>query len=489
MRLGRHREIIQFTLYSSHPPTLEEVSIVRTCCDGGKTVARSAVIDSLAKTPPHEWEVTKSLAGDPRWETTQRIILSRHFERSALLKRFLLYIVAGVIRDRKSEITEHQIGVRVFDRPQSYRTVEDNIVRNYARQLRRRLSEYYADEGASDVLRLDIPLGAYVPVFVQAATVAFEEPVQETLVPNPPASGESSPSRLTTSLLRRRWKHLLIAVGLLVAYSGLLVGLSWFAAIRFHDRQPSLSAPTNALWAAIFGGSSITYIVPADAGLNLLEDVSHHLMPLADYINSGYFSLPLSQLDGHSSEDMRTQQLTSYVDLQIVTSLERLPYFDPRRATLRFPRELRLDDLKNVNAVILGSVGSNPWAAIADQTANFRITNQPGMNSAVILNNAPLPGEAVSYPSHWNEPTHDTYAVIQYLPNLAGTGHLLLLQGLDVAGTQACAEVLLHPVAIAAILQRATRPDGTLRPFEILLHATSLGSSATDTHVVADRIH
>ena len=64
------------------------------------------------------------------------------------------------------------------------------------------------------------------------------------------------------------------------------------------------------------------------------------------------------------------------------------------------------------------------------------------------------PGEAASYVSHWNEPAHETYALISYLPNISGTGHLLLLQGLDAAGTQAAAETAFHPEAIAQILRQ-----------------------------------
>ena len=79
--------------------------------------------------------------------------------------------------------------------------------------------------------------------------------------------------------------------------------------------------------------------------------------------------------------------------------------------------------------------------------------------------------------------------MIAYLPNLSGSGHLLLLQGLDVAGTQAAAEALLHPDVIAPILRKATRRDGSLRAFEILLRSTSLESNATNTEVIGSRIY
>lgn len=90
--------------------------------------------------------------------------------------------------------------------------------------------------------------------------------------------------------------------------------------------------------------------------------------------------------------------------------------------------------------------------------------------------------------SHWNEPAHQTFALISCLPNLAGNGRLLVLQGLDVAGNQAAREALVHPSVIGPILHRARRPDGSLRFFEILLRSTSIESSSAATQVIGSRI-
>ena len=157
----------------------------------------------------------------------------------------------------------------------------------------------------------------------------------------------------------RRWKRLLVLASLLAAYSVALGGLGWFAATRLHEQHAAVLTPEpiRQLWAALFGGPANCYIVPADAGFNLLEDLLHHPMPLALYMKGSYLNLPLPQIDGHSAEDLRAQQFTSFTDLQIVTALARLPEFNPQRAILRFPRELRLDDLKHANAIILGSMG------------------------------------------------------------------------------------------------------------------------------------
>jgi hypothetical protein len=425
---------------------------------------------------------------DERWQVAHRVVASRHFVRSPLLSRFLLYIVAETAAGRENEITEHQIGVQVFDRPASYRTIEDNIVRNYARQLRRRLGDYFAAEGAHEALRIDIPLGRYVPVFLPASGCSRAEDRRPAPIAiRVEAAPQSQEIRAVGRLRSRR----AVRVLLFSSYTLAVFGIAWLAAIHMRLATPPASpvTPATPLWSALFHSPLSTYMVPADAGLNLIEDISRHPLPLADYLGGGYVGVSLPQVDAHSADDLRTQDFTSFVDLQIIASLVRLPEYNPLRAVLRFPRDLRVDDLKNANAVIIGSVGSNPWAAIAENNANFHIVYGEGMRGATIVNAKPRPGEASTYVSHWNDPAHETFALISCLPNLEGSGRLLVLQGLDVAGTQAAGEALFHPAAIASILKRATRPDGTLGYFEILLRATSIESNSTGTQVIGSRIY
>lgn len=435
---------------------------------------------------------------DQRWRVTQRVVASPHFARSRLLANFLLYIVSEALQDRKANITEHRIGVQVFGRDPGYSPVEDNIVRSYARQLRRRLAEYFSSEGIAEPLHIDIPLGGYVPAFSSPNTSPGASQVpggQPSPSPLTPAGASWSQTLAThetpTASASSPWTLRLWFALSLVAYSVLLAGLVWFAARR---PGPDISAagppdPTRPLWTALFGGPANCYIVPADAGLNLLEDISRRPLPLAFYLDRSYLQVPLPNLDRHSIDDLRSQQFTSFVDLQTVSEFSRLPEFNPQRVILRFPRDLQLDDLKTANAVILGAEGSDPWTTLAEGKANFRIVSNPNMQSDTLLNIKPRPGEAPSYISHWNDPAHETFSVIEYLPNLTGSGHILLLQGLDVAGTQAAAETLLHSSVIAPILRRATRPDGSLRSFEILLRSTSIESNATGTQVIGSRIY
>jgi hypothetical protein len=428
------------------------------------------------------WPNAPGLESDPRWQLAQRVVESAQFNKSPRLSSFLLYIVAKFIEGRQSEITEHQIGVHVFGRPIGYRTVDDNIVRNYARQLRKRLTEYFAGEGIDHALRIEIPLGGYLPSFT-----APDQQRKPVLVERTVSSAINMAARPSVET-RRGWTRVVAGTCLLVAYSAALVWLTCFVTAR--SRSPRHAPePAGPLWAAMLQGAGNTYIVPPDAGLNMVEDMSHQSMTLADYLRGKYLDLPLPGVDAQSVTDLRTQQLTGFVDLQMVAILARLSEYSPAHVLLRFPRDLRFDDLKSANAVIIGSECSNPWAVIAQNTANFQIHCNSGMQGATVVNLKPRPGEPASYTSHWNEPIHETYAIISFVPNLSGYGKLLLLGGLDAAATQAAGEALLRPETITPILQRARRPDGSLAAFEILLRSTSIQGNATNTHVIAYRIH
>jgi hypothetical protein len=423
------------------------------------------------------------------------VLSSVAFKGSKRAQDFLQLVVEHALAGRIDSLRERMLGSEMFGRPVDYDTANDAVVRVKASEVRRRLARYYDGLNTPPTVRIALTTGSYVPQFQWAAPEAPAAPVQSapsgdsqsdsvSILPQPSAAQHAS----SATASQWKWKPWLLRASVLAIYSAALISITWFAAAHFghSHRTPN---PRDPLWAAIFEDTRNTYIVPADAGFNLLEDLSHSTFPLADYLKGGYLDLPLAGVDAHSADDLRLGKYGSFVDFQIVATLAGLPEYNRQRTVIRFPRDMRLDDLKDANGILLGSVGSNPWVAIAGSSANFKIVYRQGMEGATIINSKPQSGEAASYQSHWNEPQHETFALIAFLPNLGGNGHLLLLQGLDAAGTQAAAEVLFYSPAMAPILQRATRSDGSLRYFEILVRSTSIDSSSAGTQVIATRIY
>ena len=85
--------------------------------------------------------------------------------RNERLCGFLRFVVQQVLDGKSDEIKESLVGIEVFGRAPGYDTRSDSVVRTEAAKLRIRLSEYYADEGASDPLLIELPKGGYTPVF------------------------------------------------------------------------------------------------------------------------------------------------------------------------------------------------------------------------------------------------------------------------------------------------------------------------------------
>jgi adenylate cyclase len=104
-------------------------------------------------------------AADAVRKQLDKILSSTGFVRNERLSRFLGFVVEHALNGRADEIKESVIGVEVFGRAPGYDTKSDSVVRTEAAKLRTRLSEYYAADGASDPVLIELPKGGYLPVF------------------------------------------------------------------------------------------------------------------------------------------------------------------------------------------------------------------------------------------------------------------------------------------------------------------------------------
>jgi len=419
-----------------------------------------------------------------------RVLRSRHFEKAPLLSAFLSYICEAALDNDAARVSEQAIGVRVFRRPEGYDPGEDNIVRNYARQLRRRLDVYYQTEGLEDAVRIDVPKGAYVAVFrgrsageklpatplssLAAVTGDLSQAPERLREPDPEAPLANAAQPRPNLLFQGRF-------WLFAVCSILLCAIAGYAVRRFVKAPPR--SPVHPLWAQIFRGDRNTVIVPADVGFVILQQLNNRTFSLAEY--EGWSGV--EQYDHVYMSFLKAQKYTSMMDLDTVSRLERLPEAVPSRLFTRASRNLSMDDLSNDNVILLGSNFSNPWVEVFERNLNFHFVNQPQQGRSWIQNTRPAPGEAATYENTTRNITHETYAVIAFVPNLANSGHVLIVEGLDGPGTQAAVDLLFQGDQLSPVLKRAARPDGTIGSFEVLLAATSLDTQATGIQVIAER--
>lgn len=424
---------------------------------------------------------------DPRWQLAQRIIASKSFAKSGLLCRFLLYVCDRTLNGRTEEISEQQIGVHVFGRKPQYNPAEDNIVRNYARQLRQRLDTYFEEEGKTEELRLRIPRGNYVPIFTQREEdVPALSPEQEPLLIPVSApvvtAGELNEGKAASS--PQKLRAYLWGCGLLLTFA--TAALVWMVLPHVTHAEPD---PSRVLWSQIFN-SHQTFLVPADDGLVMYQNLTGHSVHLAEYISKSYLSVPgRLPIDAKNMADLGAQRYTSVADLDAVLKFSHLSADRSDHVIVRYAGELHMDDLKDSNAVLLGSSYSNPWVELFQKNLNFEFTYEPRPNRSYITNKHPLTGEPSVYTNDADAPSHQTYAVVALAPNLNNTGWVLMVEGLTMAGTQAAVETIFNHRTMQPILEKAKNSSGTLRPFEVLIETRSFGSTPPQSNVIASRFY
>ena len=119
-------------------------------------------------------------------EQLDRILASPLFRNSKRYPSLLRYVVEQALDGHASDIKERTLGIEVFGRPPDYDTNVDPVVRISAAEIRKRIAQYYHDGGHENEIRIDIPLGSYIPEFrapvVKPAQVVAPEQVFVTLV-------------------------------------------------------------------------------------------------------------------------------------------------------------------------------------------------------------------------------------------------------------------------------------------------------------------
>jgi TolB-like protein len=101
----------------------------------------------------------------------ERILRSSGFEHAGRASDFLRFVVERTLAGEGNRLKGYTVAIEVFGRPSTFDAQSDPLVRVEALRLRQRLTEYYANEGATDDVRVDLPRGGYA---VKAAYAASE---------------------------------------------------------------------------------------------------------------------------------------------------------------------------------------------------------------------------------------------------------------------------------------------------------------------------
>ena len=73
------------------------------------------------------------------------------------MSRFLRFVADETVAGRGGDLKEYVVGLRVFDKPESFNPAVDPTVRGEAAKLLAKLARYYELEGQHEPVVVEIP--------------------------------------------------------------------------------------------------------------------------------------------------------------------------------------------------------------------------------------------------------------------------------------------------------------------------------------------
>jgi hypothetical protein len=443
---------------------------------------------------------------DPRWKLVERIVTSHSFAKSERLSSFLTCVCDLARRGELEQINEQYIGTKVFGRKPNYDPGADSIVRSHASRLRHRLNQYFAEEGAQEEWLLTIPKGSYLPVFrirpgtgeasadEDASGIAEIKPVPiapaKSPVEIPADAADEAAARASDKVAKNR--HLVSILWGALAFVTLIAVVCASALIYERRSQTvatsNLSESKRIFWSHLFNAKDQTIVVIADSGLVMLQGLTKQRVSLPMYLNGTYLdTIPVSS-SAKQTWNISTRRYTSIVDLTIMSKILRMTGVDLHNTKSVYSRDLRPNEIKQGNLVLLGTYESTPWVQLFEPGMNFYFQNNLAGGVFSVINRQPKAGEQAAYDSRSDDPDKTVYGVVAYRPSLNGAGKVLILEGQSMAGTETASDFVFDDGYLLPFLRSIQRPDGSVPCFELLLRSKSISGESSRIETIATRI-
>ncbi|MFZ0964987.1 MAG: hypothetical protein WAO35_29365 [Terriglobia bacterium] len=395
----------------------------------------------------------------------EKILNSHAFRTSKRSQEFLSYVVGHTLEGDTAPLKERTIGVDLFDRPADYATGEDGVVRVQAGEVRKRLAQFYHEQGNSSSVRIELPVGSYIPEFRWNAAAARAE------LPIPP-------------LAKSRRKLWLVPTIAVLGLAGLL------ATLRLHFGKSSES-PLNQFWSPIFGTSQAVLICLAKPVVyRPSQDVYRRFAkahPDAFQTNVERYNklLPLNPSEPLRWGDMVPVPAFGVAagDVYAATRISGLFGRINKPCQVRIGSDLSFEDIRNSPTVLVGAF-NNPWTLQLTSDLHFVFTEDIESDRIWIEDRTAsrrVWGMRVGSQDHVLE---DFGVITRVLKSK--TGHVLIaVAGIGVDGTEAAGEFISTPDSFAEGMRSA--PAGwDKKNMQIVVETTVTDSVPGPPHVVAN---
>jgi hypothetical protein len=395
----------------------------------------------------------------------ENILNSRAFRPTKRSQQFLSYVVKQTLEGHAELLKERTIGVELFRRPASYSTGDDGVVRVLAGEVRRRLERYYHEQAASSLVRIELPVGSYVPEF-------RDNRAAPSIAPEAPRLGGN----------RRRLRLATVtALGLGAVLILVLISP------RVRSGKPPDSV-LDQFWSPVFATSQPVLICVAKP---VVYRPSPDLYRMYSKTHPTEFGTEVDRYDRPLLLDPK--QMIAWAemveagdfgvalgDVYVAAQLSALFARINKPSQVRIGSHYSFEDLRNSPAVLVGAY-NNRWTL--QMTSSLRFVFAEDERHASIEDRS-SPGKVWSIRVGPRGESAEDYGIVTRLLD-SKTGQVLIaVAGIGEHGTQAAGDSISGPQHLREALRTAP-PDWQKKNLQVVVQASVIDNVAGPPRVVA----
>ena len=360
-----------------------------------------------------------------------KVLESPHFRNSKRSQALLRCVVEAALAGDQKSLKERCIGAAVFGRETAYDTAQDPIVRNAAIEVRKRLAQYYLEPEHACELRIELPIGSYMPTF------AVEAPVAEPQKPGAAGRGHAL-----------KWTFAAATLALL----GTAAAILWGA-----RRTPA--SELDAFWEPLFRDRRTIQIC-----IGQPTRVYRFVGPRSEELN-GLFAAPVPPDRNATSLSIAAGELAwvapEYLFLRDSLSGFKVASWIQSKGRAYQLMSVSQTDYSRLRHAPLVAIGAfnNPWAmrATADLRFDFGHRTVGGITYHCIIDrrNPNAANWKVAQPA--GGAMAEDYAIVTRVFDPATEKTVISAAGIETYGTLAASEFVTEPEYLGEALRAASR--------------------------------
>ena len=370
----------------------------------------------------------------------EAILSSYHFRGSKRYPALLQYVVDAALENRTGDLKERTLGVEVFGRDSGYDTNADPVVRVSAGEVRKRIAQYYHENGPASRVQIELPLGSYAPEFI---------------LRGPDAAELNADLERLTSLERATRQRRVRMRAILFGLAAMLLLGAAVAGYLYHEAS-SGEAATLKLWNPLFKSPRDVLIVLGATHPGDTQPPSQ-TTTFAEHLNNPY----------HHVSVWVALALT-----HVTTVLEQ-----QRKAyDVKESQETSLEDIRSRPIVLVGALNNN-WTLRL--TAPLRFHFSVTANGMQNIDDAANPG-----PTGWTVPSYQPYpsvttdyALVARFRDPTTECPVLVIAGIGPYGTEAAGEFVQSPQHLAELAAKLPR-GWENKNLEVVIKTNVIGAKA-----------